>query len=149
MALSDDIRQLTAIPIFRHLDEEALRLLAFAAETKLLRPGDVLFREGDGTDGAYFVTRGGFELRAANDAGPMIVVPPVLLGETALITQTTRPCTATATEMSTVRLVTRALFHRVLDESPDGAVKIRAMLLRRLGAYASELARFAQDSGEG
>ena len=144
MALSDDIRQLTEIPIFRHLDDEALRLLAFAAETKLFRAGDVLFREGDAADGAFFVTKGAFDLRAAHATEPVAVGAPALFGEMALVTETVRPCTAMATQMSTVRLVTRALFHRVLDESPNGAVKIRAMLLQRLNAYASDLARYAQ-----
>ena len=147
MALSDDIRQLTEIAIFRLLEPESLRLLAFAAETKLLRPDDVLFREGDESDGAFFVVRGGLAIRADANRTALAVSAPALLGELALITPTHRPATATATEHTTVRYIPRTLFHRVLEESPTGASKIRAMIAGRIAAYADDLDRFAKDGG--
>ena len=144
MALNDDIRQLTEIAIFRLLEPEALRLLAFAAETKLLRPDDVLFREGDGSDGAFFVVRGALSLLAAADRTPLAVSAPTLLGELALISPTQRPATATATEHTTVRYIPRALFHRVLEESPAGVDKIRTLIAGRIADYAAELDRYAK-----
>ncbi len=146
MALNDDIRQLCEVAIFRLLEPEALRLLAFAAETKLLRPDDVLFREGDASDGAFFVVRGALSLKAAVDREPLAVSAPALLGELALISPTQRPATATATEHATVRYIPRALFHRVLEESPAGAAKIRALIAGRIADYAAELDRFARDA---
>ena len=143
MALNDDIRQLTEIEMFGQLDRDALRLLAFSAETKLLRAGDVLFREGEPSDCAFFVTSGALELHTARGA-PFRVAAPALLGELALVTETARPATATATAPSTVRRITRALFHRVLEESPGGAAKIRAMIVARIEDYAADLARYAQ-----
>lgn len=146
MALADDIRQLTEIAIFRHLESDALRLLAFSAETKLLRTGDVLFREAEPSDGAYFVTVGTFSLQAQHERTPLLVKAPALLGELALVTETVRPATVKAVGPSTVRRITRALFHRVLEESPESAVKIRAMLAARIGEYRDELARYAEGS---
>lgn len=147
MALADDIRQLSEIAIFRHLDGEALRLLAFAAETKLLRTGDVLFREGQPSDGAFFLVTGAIDVQASRDNAPLRLTAPSLLGELALLADTERPATATTATPSTVRHITRALFHRVLAESPGGAEKIRAMLAARIADYAADLARFANGSG--
>lgn len=146
MALADDIRQLSEVAIFRHLGDDALRLLAFAAETRLLRRGDVLFREGETSDGAYFLIAGVIDLKAERDRKPLRLTAPALLGEIALLIDTVRPATATTAAASTVRLVTRALFHRVLEESPGSAEKVRAMLVGRISDYAADLARFANES---
>ena len=63
------------------------------------------------------------------------------------MTETVRPATATTAKPSTVRLVTRSLFHRVLAESPGSAEKIRAMLAARVDEYAAELARLTREPG--
>ena len=147
MALNDDIRQLSEITIFRHLENDALRLLAFSSETRLLRSGDILFREGETSDGAFFVTVGAFALQSARDPTAMRVDAPALLGELALLTETTRPATAKALAPATVRKIPRSLFHRVLEESPLSATKIRAMLAARIADYADELDVYARDGG--
>ncbi len=144
MALDDDIRRMKDIALFKQLDVDALRLLAFSAEQRLLRAGGVLFREGDLADGAYLLTKGAINLQGAREPAPLRLEPPVLLGELALITQTKRPVTAMAAEHSTVLRITRKLFHRVLDEFPAGAARIRAMLATRLAAYAADLREFAE-----
>ena len=64
MALDDDIRLFEQVPIFRLLEPDALRLLAFSAETKLLRAGDVLFAAPARLEGGYL---GGDDDREAGD----------------------------------------------------------------------------------
>ena len=145
MALDDTIRQLAEIAILRPLDRDALRLLAFSAETRLLRTGDVLFREGDESDGGFFLTSGSCDLQALHDTRPLRVVAPTLLGEAALFVQTIRPATATAAAPCTILRISRALFRRVLEEYPSGAMKIRAALAGRISDYADDLARFANN----
>ena len=44
MAFDTDIAVLAGAPLFNLLDRQPLRLLAFAAETRILQGGDVLFR---------------------------------------------------------------------------------------------------------
>ena len=51
MALDDDIAILSQAPLFNLLERDALRLVAFASESRSLRAGDVLFRKGDRSDG--------------------------------------------------------------------------------------------------
>ena len=70
MALEDDIAILSQAPLFNLLDRDALRLVAFAAENRTLRAGDMLFRKGDRSDGGYVVSRGAIALDASDDGSP-------------------------------------------------------------------------------
>jgi CRP-like cAMP-binding protein len=137
MALVDDVRDLARNTTLRDLDPEALRLIAFSAETRILRAGDVLFERGDISDGGYVVLSGSIALAA--DGEPAIARPPMLIGDTALIASTQRPATATAQEPTTVLKISRTLFHRVLAEYPDSAVRLRQTLAARLIALGQDL----------
>ncbi|PWB79522.1 MAG: cyclic nucleotide-binding protein [Methylocystaceae bacterium] len=141
MALDDDIGNLRRIPLFEDFETEALRLLAFSAETKLLRAGDALFRRGEPSDGGFILTNGSIALERRDDGRPAdrIVRPFALLGENAMITQTTRPITAIAREPATVLKISRALFHRILEEYPETAAHVRRRLATRLEEFAREL----------
>lgn len=120
MALDDDIANLRRIPLFEDFEVEALRLLTFSAETKLLRAGDALFRRGEPSDGGYILTNGSIALEKHDDGRPAdkVLRPFALIGETALITETTRPVTAIAREPATILKITRALFLRILEDFP-------------------------------
>ncbi|WP_445502582.1 cyclic nucleotide-binding domain-containing protein [Microvirga sp. G4-2] len=139
MALDDDIAVLSQAPLFNLLERDALRLVAFASETRNLRAGDVLFRKGDRSDGGYVVSRGAIALDANEDGSPAAFVagPGSLIGQAALFTRISRPATATAQEASTVIRVTPSLMRRVLEEFPDAAAAMQ-------DAMAAELARLSQ-----
>jgi len=141
MSLSDDIRNLSRIPLFAELEPEALRLIAFAGETRILRAGDVLFHRGEASNCGYIVLTGSIALDAAGDGSPavQIVGPNALIGEIALISQTERPATALAREPSTVLKVSRSLFHRVLKEFPVSANHLRTAIQARLVDFTQEL----------
>ena len=151
MSLGDDIRNLSRIPLFGELEPEALRLIAFAAETRILRAGDVLFHRGEESDGGYIVLTGSIALDAAGDGTPagQIVGPHTLIGEIALISPTERPVTAIAREPSTVLKVSRALFHRMLKEFPKSAHRLRAAIQARLAAFTQELEEMRRRSFDG
>ena len=137
MALDDDIRAFLRIPLFKLMEPEALRLLAFSAETKLLRAGDVLFNEGDESDGGYLVVNGALTPFGSTDGS---VGAGSLIGEMALIASSPRAVTLVAAEPTTVLRITRALFRRVLEEYPQSAVRLREMIAGRVGAFTQELA---------
>lgn len=141
MALDDDIGNLRRIPLFEDFETEALRLLAFSAETRLLRAGDALFRRGEPSNGGFILTKGSMALQSRDDGRPAdkIVRPLTLLGETALVAATTRPITAIAREPSTVLKITRSLFHRILEEHPLTAARVRRRFGTRLEDFAQEL----------
>lgn len=137
----DDTDALRRIPLFEDFEPEALRLLAFSAETRLLRAGDALFRRGETSDGGFILTSGSLALKTHDDGRPAdkVVHPFTLLGETALVAATTRPVTAIAREPATVLKITRALFHRILEKHPITAARVRHRFGSRLEEFSREL----------
>ena len=130
MALEDDIATLSGAPLFHLLDRDALRLVAFAAETKALRAGDVLFRKGDRSDGGYVVKAGAVALDRRDDGAPAACVagPSALIGKAALFARILRPATAIAQEASAVIRVSPNLMRRVLEEFPHAAAAMQSAL---------------------
>lgn len=141
MALEDDIATLSRAPVFRLLDSDALRLLAFAGEHRSLRRDDVLFRKGDQSDGGFVVTRGRLSLAPEAGVEAFIAEPAALIGQAALFARTEWAATATAREASTVLRMSRVLMRRVLQEFPAGADEIREALSAELLALSSSLER--------
>jgi CRP-like cAMP-binding protein len=141
MGLEDDIGKLARNPTFAVIEPEALRLIAFSAETRILRAGDVLFRRDEISNGGFVILAGSIAMDASGDGAvtARIVRPPGLIGELALLTQTRRPATAIAREPSTVLRISRHLFHRVLREFPDSAERLRYSLGEKLRRFTGEL----------
>ena len=71
---------------------------------------------------------------ARRRSSTVTVGPGTLLGELALLTETTRPVTATAREPSTVMRISRSLFLKMLDGFPDAARRLRDDIAARRGA---------------
>jgi CRP-like cAMP-binding protein len=143
MSLEDDIAVLSRAPLFSLMEREALRLLAFAAETRNLRAGDMLFRRGDRSDGGYVVARGAIALDGKDDGSPadFIAEPGSLIGQTALFVRMPRPATATAQAPSALIRVSPTLMRRVLEEFPSAAAAIHQALATDLTILAGGLER--------
>ena len=142
MALDHDIALLSRIPLFGAMGEEPLRLIAFSSETRTLRAGDVLFREGQAADAGFVVTEGRIGLADQGRlASNHTAGPGALIGEMALLLQTVRPATATALEPTTVMRIPRPLFRRVLEEFPKAARAVRAEVRARMEATTADLER--------
>ena len=119
MALDDDIRLFEQVPVFRLLEPDALRLLAFSAETKLLRTGDVLCAAPARLEGGYLVLKGSlaiFDTRDALGEPSKVVYSPGLVGELAMIADTEAAGSIISREPTTLLRVSRAVFHRILSE---------------------------------
>ena len=142
MALNDDIAFLARQPLLSLMDRDALRLVAFAAESRTLRAGDVLFRRGEGSDGAFLVISGAVALSRDDDGGPAeeIAGPGALIGELALFAALERPTTAIAREPTQVMKLSRSVMRRVLAESPDSAAALAHAIEERLTEFTGELA---------
>jgi CRP-like cAMP-binding protein len=139
MTIEDDIGFFERVPTLNLLGRQALRILAIGAETRYIHGGEVLFNAGDAAEGGFVIQEGRFSLSASEDAGAITVGPFTLLGEVALFTETQRPATATALEPSTVLLIPRELFIKMLDSFPDAARKLREILAKRLDTSAREI----------
>ncbi|MGL4494875.1 MAG: cyclic nucleotide-binding domain-containing protein [Beijerinckiaceae bacterium] len=145
MTLDATVALLARVPPLTRLEREALRLIAFSADLRRLRAGDVLFRKGERSHGAALVMSGAIALAAEDDGGPAveIVRPGALIGEMALIAPTEHPAQALAREDSEVLVISRVLFRRVLDEYPQCAALIHADYAERLQTMRTALARVA------
>ncbi len=141
MALDDDIALLARQPLLGLMERDALRLVAFAAESRILRAGDVLFRVGEPSDGALLVISGAVALDSREDGQPAqeIVGPGALIGEIALFTAVARPVTAIAREPTQVMRLSRSVMRRVLAESPGSAEAVAAAISDRLRGFVDQL----------
>lgn len=135
MALDDDIRILSTVGLFESFTPEQLRLLAFGAERLVLRAGRELFREGQSADCGYIIVSGNITLFQETETQRVkirTVGPGAMLGEMALIAQTSRLTGAVAEEETEVIRISRAIFRRILEEYPDAAASLHAHISRDL-----------------
>jgi CRP-like cAMP-binding protein len=142
MTIEDDIAFLAQVPILHRLGAGALRILAIGAESYSVQAGQLLFAAGDPADCAYIVQQGSFELTAQRTRdGSAVAEPGTLLGETALLSETQRPATATAREDSTVVRISRTMFLKMLESYPDAAQRVRELIATRAEQWASDMER--------
>jgi CRP-like cAMP-binding protein len=144
MSLEDDIAMLAGAPLLGLLDRDALRLLAFAADKRRLRQGDVLFRKGDRSDAGYIVTEGEIGLDTAGGKPLVVARKGDLIGRTALFARGERPATATAREPSVVLRLSVSLMRRVLEEYPQVAAAMYNTIAEELGELNAELERMGR-----
>lgn len=139
MALSQDIDRLSHIPLLGLLEPDALRLLAFAGETRILAAGDILFYRDEPSDGGVLIQSGSVAMTEARDrADNPYFGPGTLLGEAALLRETLHPATAVARETTTVFKLPRIVFLRVMEEHPESAQRALVFLAQRLNARLIE-----------
>src|ERR1700730_5956387 len=133
MTIEDDIAFFERVPTLGLLGRDALRIQAIRPERRDVHGGEKLCGVGDEADAGYVIQEGSFSLATgvAEEAEPMVVGRGTLIGELALITETTRPATATAREPSTVLRIPRSLFLKMLDGYPNAAEKLRDLLATR------------------
>ena len=142
MTIEDDIAFLEQVPSFAILGRDALRIIAIGAENRYVYGGEVLFYVGEPADAGYVVQEGSFTLKSetTDAAAPELTVTRgALLGELALLTETTRHVTATAAEPSTVIRVPRSLFLKMLEGYPEAARRLRDHIAARTDQAARDM----------
>jgi CRP-like cAMP-binding protein len=141
MSIEDDIGFLERVPTLRLLGRPALRILAIGAENRYVHSGEVLFNAGEAADAGYVVQEGSFNLAgpAAEAAEPITVGPGTLLGELAMLTETTRAATAKAIEPATVLRIPRTLFLKMLEGFPEAAARLREDMTSRANRSARDM----------
>jgi CRP-like cAMP-binding protein len=149
MALDQDIDNIARIPLFAIFEENALRMVAFSSETRLLRAGDALFRRGEPSDGGYILSAGSVALLLHDDGRPAehVLRPWAILGETALVAQTIHPATAVAREPTTILKLSRGVFHQILEQHPLTAARLRDFVRDRLIDFTRNAAAATEKAG--
>jgi CRP/FNR family cyclic AMP-dependent transcriptional regulator len=125
------IELLKKVPLFAGCSKAELRELAKSADELDIREGTVLTREGRTgreffvlIDGTVRVTKSGRKI-ADLGAGDWF-------GEIALITDSPRTATVTATSPVDVLVITDRRFRRLVETMPSIAIKVLACLAERL-----------------
>lgn len=142
MALDQDIALLARVGLLEGFGPDQLRLIAFGAQKRDLSPGEVLYHQGELTPGGFVVQSGTIELiskQNENETSLGMFLTGSVVGQMALITNSLRLGTAYAREPSTVMLINRATFMRVLEEYPDLAVSIHKRISASLKELTGEL----------
>jgi CRP-like cAMP-binding protein len=137
MSLESNVRRMAGTRPFDQLPREAVQLIAFSCERRLLKAGELLFSAGEPADSAYFVLSG--ELSLTADDAERRVEPGALIGETALLADVKRRASAKATEDSELLRIPSAVFRRVLSEFPRAAVLLRAAAVARVRDFVNQL----------
>jgi CRP-like cAMP-binding protein len=151
MDLEDDIAFFEQVPTLAVLGKQALRVLAIGAETRQLQSGAVLFYAGELADGGYIVQEGSLVVEPEGAPGQEYTVGPgTLLGELALLTDTTSPVTAIAKEPTVLIRISRGLFRKMLEGYPAAAMRLRDEMAGRVNDWTQELIGVKQrlDSGK-
>lgn len=113
-------------------------------DRKVLFPGDILIREGDYGDCAFFVQSGqmGVYKQSGGEEVLITVLPGnCIVGEMALIDNSPRSATVRCLETATVVQVTRTVFEKKLSQLDPFLVALLEMLvqkIRRLNAGFTE-----------
>ena len=131
MALSDDIELLGGITLFEGFPAEQLRLLAFGSRRLFLRGGEVLFQEGDASDGGYVIVKGQLDLTVMAGNREKVLSSQLagsLVGEVALVTSNRRVTNAIARTNCELIFMPRELFLRMLREYPELAASMHQRL---------------------
>lgn len=144
MTLTQDVSLLRAVPLFAGLTAEQLRLIAFNAERRAYSNGQYLYREGEAERSAFIVAAGEVTViresaRGTVDEGRFGI--GTILGEMALLAGGKRPASARAIGDADALEISRAMFHRLLEEYPDVAARLHGMVSQRMRALMDDLAR--------
>ena len=133
------------VDLFANLNKKELKELTAGARERKFSAGATLFSQGDTGTGLYVITHGKIRItqaqnpdRAEEDLGTL--EGGEVLGEMALLDDLPRSATAIAVEDTTVILLPVWDFRMALHNQPDIALKLLAVLSRRLRKAEGRLA---------
>jgi CRP-like cAMP-binding protein len=130
--MGPDLARLVArIPLFASLAPRELADLAAVARTKAYAANERVVRQGDEADAAYVVIHG--RLKVSIDSAILSIMGPgEVFGELALLDGGARSASVDALEPSSLVIIERTSFMRLLSARADVAVKVLENVARRL-----------------
>lgn len=122
--------------LFRELSDESLDRLAVVATRRAYDKGEIVFAHGEPGDALYGVAAGRVRISASGGGGQEIFLnimePGDVFGEIAVMDGLPRTAGATALDDSTLVIVKRADFLRLLEIEPPFALHLLKLLCERL-----------------
>ena len=145
--LSNEVELLRRVPLFSGMDPTKLKLLAYTSDVVTYRAGQVLFRRGDLGDAAYVIIRGDAEVSVRTETGDIPVAhlrDGDFLGEIAILCDTPRTATVTASSELKALRIRKERFFELLRQFPEMAVELTRLLAERLTRTTAELVEVQQ-----
>ncbi|MFW7379761.1 MAG: Crp/Fnr family transcriptional regulator [Oligoflexus sp.] len=106
-----------------------------AGNNKILKPGHILFREGDKSDGMYVIRRGNVQVyldKGGNEIPLAKMIAGSMIGEMALFDNKPRSASARAVDTVEVTHISNEDFNKILKQIPKWFVTLMANLSGRL-----------------
>jgi CRP-like cAMP-binding protein len=142
MGLEQEVAILKKIPLFARIDPTKLKLMAFASERMIFKPGQAVCRQGDVGDSAFIIIDGEADILIESDGGPIKVASVGrndIIGEIAILLDVPRTATVQATSDLQTLKITKDLFFRMVADFPEMGVEIMRVLAHRLDATNAQL----------
>jgi CRP-like cAMP-binding protein len=152
MSLETDAAALRKIPLFRGVDDQKLRLLAFMSERVRFEAGEDLMLEGDFGDTCYILLSGMADVVIATSGGEQKVAAVKendVVGEIAILIDVPRTATVRATSEVVALAVSKEHFFKLLSNFPDMAVEVMRALAHRLERTTREFGRLRAALADG
>ncbi|MEM9221240.1 MAG: Crp/Fnr family transcriptional regulator [Pseudomonadota bacterium] len=135
MSLDKDLEALRRVPLFRGIDDQKLRLLAFMSERARFETGECLMEEGAYGDVAYIIISGQADVVVNSKSGEQLVAKVGendFVGEIAILIDVPRTATVRATSSLLALGIEKEQFFKLLTNFPDMAVEVMRALAHRL-----------------
>ena len=128
------VAPLAGFDLFDDLPEEELAALARTMRRRAFRAGQVIWRQGDDAGELVFVAEGRVSISLQLPGGATVEVsrvgPGEMMGELGVIDGGHRPVTATATEPTTVLMLSRTDFRALVSRRDPTAFAVKRRIAR-------------------
>jgi CRP-like cAMP-binding protein len=132
----DRVTALARVPLLANLSRESLDVLARSTMRRRLRPGEMVFLEGQSCDGLYIVESGLVKLYKASRAGREQALtthgPGESLSELPVVDGGRHPSCAAAVKRSTLLFISTKVVQSVCRNEPRCAQNVLGVVARRL-----------------
>lgn len=127
---------LAEIPLFNDLDYEESDIIGKVLDLRSVKPGTVIYAQGEHADSMCCVVRGELEVvRQGKDGGERVLTTLTKgdsVGEMAIIDGLTRSATIRAKSEARVLILKREDFNRLIKQYPHISIKILKQIARLL-----------------
>jgi len=142
MQYTEAVAAIKRIPLFAGFDASTLKLLAFSSSYLTLRPGEVLFRQGDPSDSVYLVDDGEVEVVGYHEGHEVIIARlgrHQLLGEMGVFRSGPRTATLRAARETKLLRFEADIFLQLVTGNADAALAVMRNLSDKLAMSTEAL----------
>jgi CRP/FNR family cyclic AMP-dependent transcriptional regulator len=124
------------VAIFSGLSPAELELLEHHMVTRSFRKNTIIINEGDEANSFFIIIKGAVKIFLSNEEGKEIIInaqgPGDHFGELALLDGAPRSASVITTEKSSIGVISKEDFHRILAKNTDLALNLIRELTKRV-----------------